>query len=95
MNHADTFHSNTKLAEEDLIKAVCVTRVDANSTWSTWSTSHSFSLFFQAILYLPVSSVLLSFRALGPDLHCMMVLYVCNHAIYSPVRLWFCVVLFS
>ena len=43
-----------------------------------------FPLFLPCKLYLPVSSVLLSSRALGPHLHCAVVLYFCNHAIYSP-----------
>ena len=53
-----------------------------------------FPLFLPCNLYLPVSSVSLSSRALGPHLHCTVVLYFCNHAIYSPAGLWFCVVLF-
>ena len=57
-------------------------------------TSHSFPPFLPCNLYLPVSSVLLSSLALGPHLHCIVVLYFCNHAIYSPAGLWFCVVLF-
>ena len=42
-----------------------------------------FPPFLPCSLYLPVSSVLLSSRALGPHLHCTAVLYFCNHAIYS------------
>ena len=53
-----------------------------------------FPRFLLCRLYLPVSSVLLSSRALGPHLLCAVVLYFCHHAIYSPTGLWFCVVLF-
>ena len=53
-----------------------------------------FPLFLPCRLYLPVSSVLLSFRALGPHLHCAVVLCFCNHANYSPAGLWFCGVRF-
>ena len=57
-------------------------------------TFHSLPVFFHAGYGLSVSSVLLSSRALGPHLHCAVVLYFCNHAIYSPTGLWFSVVLF-
>ena len=57
-------------------------------------TFHSFPIFLPCNLYLPVSSVLLSSRALGPHLHCAVVLYFCDNAIYSPAGLWFCAVLF-
>ena len=56
-------------------------------------TFHSFP--FSSMQFIsPCFFCLIVLCALGPHLHCTMVLYYCNHAIYSPAGLWFCVVLF-